>query len=391
MSRAWRLLAAGIVCALVARPAFAASGTRVVFTVDVESNESFRLPGQIDAVCKEGVACGLTEIVRMLGERRWSGTFFLDVFEHRPWGETAMRDIAVRLQDAGQDVELHTHPHWAYDTPRWAMHQYSVDEQTTIVGDGVRLLHAWTGRPVIAHRAGAYTADEGTLIALQRNGIRLDSSLLWQYPNSRLDTLGLLRNRPSWYGRVAEIPVTVYQREDRPRMFGTALGPTTLVRKIDPNWLIDADETRTAIDAVLAAKVPVLVVFLHSFSFMAAPNGGGPPLADRHAIDMFRVILDQVASHNLPIVTMRELAGEMTMAPSLEADVVPRVTVRVDLLRYFWRRAKGVGRVSLGVGLFIACACAGMLLVLARRRTLAERRASQADAMSRAWMGARSR
>ena len=149
MKAAWRLIAAGVVCALLAVPASAASGkTLVVFTVDVESNETFQLPDQLDAMCKDGSACGLMEIARLLEERGWSGTFFLNVFEHRQWGETTMRNLAVRLQAAGQDVALHTHPQWGYDPARSFMNQYSLDEQTAIVRDGVRLLQTWTGRPV---------------------------------------------------------------------------------------------------------------------------------------------------------------------------------------------------------------------------------------------------
>ena len=359
-------------CVLLSGPALtAAGGTQVVFTVDVESNETFPLPDQINAVCKDGSACGLMEIARMLEERGWPGTFFLDVYEHRQWGETVMRNIAVGLQGEGQDVALHTHPQWAYDPSRWAMYQYSLDEQTTIVRDGVRLLQAWTGRPVIAHRAGAYTANEDTLIALQRNGVLVDSSRFWKDPDSRLDGLGLPRNLPGVHARVTEIPVTVYQREDRPRILGAAVAPVTAVRKIDPNWFIDESEMRAAIDSVVASDIPVLVVFLHSFSFLAGQTKDGPPLADRHALDIFRSILDHVAMKHLRVVTMRDFA-QAEPAPLVsrdDKDVVPSVAVSVDLPRYVWRRAKATNGFSLrvGAGLGITLLVAGVVLVLARR------------------------
>jgi peptidoglycan/xylan/chitin deacetylase (PgdA/CDA1 family) len=380
MTLARRLVAAAAVCALLIGAPSAAAGTRVVFTVDAESNE-FRLVDQMNAVCADGSACGVMEIVRLLRERRWSGTFFLNVFEHRQWGETAMRDIAIRLQGAGQDVALHTHPQWGYDPSRRFMHQYGLEEQTTIVRDGVRLLEAWTGLPVVAHRAGAYAADERTLVALQRNGVRIDSSLWWQDPQNRFDALGLSRNLPSRYAGVVEIPVTAYQREDRPRYIGRVLGPVTAMSKIDPNWFTSAGEARDAIDGVLAANVPVLVVFLHSFSFMTAPSGGGPPVADRHALDMFRLIADQVASHRLPVVTMRDIAGDMPAVPAPELDVVPRVSVSVDFPHYAWHRTKQLDRVSLlMLGLGLASLCAAALLGLARRRSAAEGRTGQGGA-----------
>lgn len=356
------VLAGGV----LATPSLVWADTRVVFTVDVESNE-IRLPDQVNAVCADGAHCGLMEIARLLQERHWSGTFFLNVYEHKQWGERAMRDIAVGLQEADQDVALHTHPQWAYDPNRWAMFQYNLDDQTTIVRDGVRLLQAWTGRPVVAHRAGAYTADEHTLIALERNGVLLDSSLFWQYPNNRLDTTTLPRNVPGNYGRVREIPVTVYLREDRPGVLQTVFDPVTVVRKIDPNWFINEAEMRAAIDAAVASDLPVLVVFFHSFSFM----GGGAPgsrLADRHAIEMFHAMLDHVAQKHLKVVSMRDLADEdITRTEPAARDLVPRVTMNIGIPRYAWGRLKASRTSSRAVGAALTILLAGAALVVARR------------------------
>jgi peptidoglycan/xylan/chitin deacetylase (PgdA/CDA1 family) len=363
-----RTLIAMIVVSVLLAGRSASGDTRVVFTVDVESNETFGLPDQIDAVCKGGSACGLMEIARRLDERRWAGTFFLDVYEHRKWGQAAMRNIAVGLQAAGQDVALHTHPQWAYDPSRPSMYQYSLDEQTSIVRDGVRLLEAWTGRPVVAHRAGAYAADESTLIALERNGVLLDSSLFWKYPDNRLGALGLPRNLPAWHGHLAEVPVTVYLREERPTSLGAAFAPVTAVSKIDPNWFINENEVRAVIDAAVAADLPVLVVFLHSFSFMGDGTSHAP-LADRHSMDMFRAVLDHVASKNLAVVTMREIANR-GLAPPLprDKDVIPRVAVDVDLPHYAWRRVKVSRKTDLRLAAGLTVLFAAAMLFLARRR-----------------------
>jgi hypothetical protein len=356
----WVLLAGGV--------SRASAGTKVVFTVDVESNELFPLPDQVDAVCAGGSQCGLMEIVRALNSRGWAGTFFLDVYEQKRWGEPMMRDLAARLQSGGQDVALHTHPQWAYDPARWAMHDYTLDEQTTIIRDGVRLLQSWTGRPVVAHRTGAYAADAHTFEALERNGILLDSSEFWQHANTRLDDLGLPRNFPSQRGRLTEIPVTAYVREDRPALFGAFFAPVEAVRKIDPNWIVNDDEMRSAVDAVVGSGSPVLVVMLHSFSFMASHAEEGGPRADGHALSEFRAIVDYVAEKHLPVVTMRQLAGEPLDTPiATHADVVPRVPVSVDVSRYLWHRAKGSARTlvpAAGGAIFFAA----VLLVVVRHR-----------------------
>lgn len=325
--------------------------TRVLFTIDVESKGKLTLPQQVDTVCRDNVACGFMEIARMLKEQGWAGTFFVNVYEYRQWGENTMRDIVTKLQEAGQDVALHTHPQWAYDPSRWAMFQYNLDEQTTIIHDGMRLLEAWTGRPVVAHRAGAYTADQHTLEALERNGIRIDSSLFWGHQWSHLNGLGLPRNLPSAWDRLIQIPVTVYQREARPSLFGDFLSPVISIRKIDPNWFLNKDEVISAIDAVVKTDLPFLVVFLHSFSFIKdQKDNSSIALADQNSLDMFHTILNHIAEKRLQVVTMRDLTElEPSAAISPDRDVIPRVTIHVDLYHYFWYRLRTAGSGMLAI------------------------------------------
>src|SRR4029077_2703297 len=261
-----------------------------------------------------------------------AGTFFLNVYEQRSWGEAQMRQIVERLQAAGQDVGLHTHTRWAYDPTRSGMHQYSLEEQTAIVRDGARLLALWSGQPVVAHRAGDYAADERTLKALEANGLRVDSSLFWGQPQSHLTGLGLPRNLPSSWGKLLEIPVTVYERQERPRLFSGIAPALSSVRKIDVNWFVDEEEAKAAIDAVVEADMPFLVVFLHSFTILAGRTNGGVPLANRPAQSIFSAILDRIAEKRLRVVTMRDLAaGNNVISARRGADVVPVVDVQVSL------------------------------------------------------------
>jgi hypothetical protein len=84
-------------------------------------------------------------------------------------------------------------------------------------------------------------------------------------------------------------------------------------------------------------------------------------------MDMFRVILDYVARHDLPVTTMRALATARAPSSSRGGDVVPRVTVAVDFHRYVWQAVRRAGwPVSMfAAGCFIAMAA---LLALAWRR-----------------------
>lgn len=347
------------------------AGPAVLFTVDVESNEAFPLPRQIEAACNDGSRCGLMEIARLLKARGVAGTFFLNVYEYASWGQSAMQDIAVKLQLAGQDVALHTHPDATYDASRPFMYQYSVEEQTAIIRDGMQLLTAWTGRAVVAHRAGSYSADPHTLEALQRNGVRVDSSLFWGHPQCRLLGLGLPRNSPSSVGKVGEIPVTVYQREELPRFFGSIFAPVRSVRKIDANWFLDEEEARSALDAVIATDPPFVVVFLHSFSLMEGAGNDGMPSPDQRARDNLQAILDHLIEKHLQFVTMREIAESPTLvAATLDQDIVPRVAVQVGLHRYLWHRLRmaGAGVLIIGCVLLTFLAAVVMLIVLRWRR-----------------------
>jgi peptidoglycan/xylan/chitin deacetylase (PgdA/CDA1 family) len=361
------LRALQLISALLIAPAVAGA-PRVVYTIDVES-QALPLPEQVNAICTDGTACGLMEIARMLQQRGWAGTFFLNVYEHRRWGEPLMRDIAQDLQSLGQDVALHTHPQWAYDPARNAMFQYDLEEQTTIIRDGMRVLADWTGRPVVAHRAGDYSADTRTIDALQRNGIRIDSSLFFGHPRSRVATSGWPRNVPSLHGSVTEIPVTIYRRDEFPPLLNDVLAPVGTIRKIDADWFVDADEARAAIDAVADANIPIVVIFLHSFSLLHAPESAGLPVANRGARDNFRAILDRVRERNLEVLSMRDLAAmdEAVLVSPSAPDVIPTVKVQTGIHRYVWHRLRGATPGELTAWLTLTAILVATIILLAFR------------------------
>jgi hypothetical protein len=365
--------------ALIAAAGVLHAAPRILVTVDVESNGSFTLPQQLDARCSDGTSCGLSEVVGMLRERNAAGTFFLNVYEHPTWGKPAMRDIARTLEAQGQDVELHTHPETAYDPKRSEMYDYSVVEQTRIIAEGAALLSEWTGKPVVAHRAGDYSADRNTLLALASAGIRLDSSLFWGHPRSRLNELGLPHNLPSVSNGVTEIPVTVYERVEQPGFFSAVLPSASTVRKVDVDWFLSVAEAKAAFDALLAVDPPCIVVFLHSFSFMDKAPGSGPPVVDQRARAVFSALLDRIAERRLEMVTMRQIAGTDVASASLHRqDVVPRVTVQAETQRVLWHWLHGQPNRTWSALALLALAGAAAVLVLAaiRRRARHHRRAA---------------
>lgn len=340
----------------------------VIITIDVESRSGLPLPRQVDADCADGSPCGLTQIAHLLEERNLAGTFFLNVYEHAAWGEEVLRDIAIDLERRGHDVALHTHPQWAYDPDRSNMYDYSLEEQSGIIRNGRELLSKWTGLPVVAHRAGAYSANPDTLVALERNGIRLDSSWFLDHPNSRLADAGLLNNLPSRSGQVIEIPVTVYARQEHPRLLRGLAPALSSVRKLDPNWFMDETEALAAIDAALSTEAPYLIFFLHSYSLMTEDSTEDRMTHNPRAEAVFIAMLDHILTRGLEVTTFRRLSQvPIDFAPGTP-DQVPQVNTTAADWTYL---SHAVGRKTV---ILLSCGVALALVGMAYLRFHRHRR-----------------
>jgi len=359
-----------LVCAVALwLPMMVSSRPVVVFTFDVESEGELHMDSQLDPVCDGGTRCGVMEMARMLSARHLAGTFFVNPYEQAWIGTPAVRSVAAALDAAGQDVELHTHPESAYDPARHYMYEYSLDEQVEIVRAGAALLHEWTGKPVVAHRAGAYGADANTLVALARNGITWDSSAFWKHPNSRLDLLNRPRNLSwSWAG-VNELPVNVYERVDHARFLGIDFESQPVIRKVDVDWIVNPQEARDAIAGLIAADVPAIVVFAHSFSFIHGKTADGTFIPDHVSIELFQVILDEVAKQKLEVRTLRDFSARDSPSHSAAAaDPLPRIVVNAGLRRALTSVAKEHRAVALATAAALFAIAVFTATWLLRRR-----------------------
>jgi hypothetical protein len=151
-------------------------------------------------------------------------------------------------------------------------------------------------------------------------------------PHSQLGSLGLSDNVPGTALGVVEIPVTIYERVETPRGMNFLPGVAS-TRKLDVNWFRDANEAADAVDAVIASDPPFVVYFLHSFSLLV-PDGSVNPVADRHAIENFRVMLERAAAHGVTTKTFREVHGAGVPHSFDARGVVPQVPVAAPLPNY---------------------------------------------------------
>lgn len=144
-------------------------------------------------------------LIDALKNRKIAATFFADVCSipvSQQFGQLSYIDGFTRqlqyMDQSGQDVQLHIHPHWLtshWDGEKWAfsnegyrLHWFEKEGRISqIIADGVGFLND-TLKPIhpeyqcIAYRAGGFSLQPHHEIvkALYDNGIRVDSSVVPQ-------------------------------------------------------------------------------------------------------------------------------------------------------------------------------------------------------------------
>lgn len=225
---------------------------------------------------------GIGQIADICEAYNVKATFFLDVYEHSYYGKGALKEIATYLSDRGHDVQLHTHPAWYQDrrdsrkikqmkrqqscfpADRYWMNLNSLEDQIAILEHGKNLLEDWLGKPVIAHRAGAYALDLNTIYALKEVEILIDSSMYYGHPHSKVTwSKNLLVERQG----LLEIPLTVFRRSTKWDWGFYKQNKGMKYVKTDLNWC-NLDELKEFVRQGAKRGLPLLNLFLHSYSLI---------------------------------------------------------------------------------------------------------------------------
>jgi peptidoglycan/xylan/chitin deacetylase (PgdA/CDA1 family) len=241
---------------MAAAPNASAAPTLVMITVDVESYTKGTPDQQIWGKQPDGEH-GIRRMMDMLDRHGFKGTFYLNVYEAAKHGDGILAEVARTIHGRGHDLQLHTHPSpmFKFDT----MQNADVEQQVAVLSQGKDLIRQWTGKTVIAHRAGAFAANQDTLAACQRAGLAIDSSFS---PVSTLTDLSRqlpASNMPRVIDGVVELPLT-YIAQAR-------LGNWQSLRYLDIEGT-SYDEFVSAIRQFRDADFPVVNIVMHSFSFV---------------------------------------------------------------------------------------------------------------------------
>lgn len=236
--------------------------TYVFFTCDVESMGKGN-PGK-DIWGKSGNEYwGVTKIMDMLDKYNIKGTFFVNVYESAKFGDEALKNVCLEITRRKHDLGLHTHPQVMF--PKiYGMQNGTLAEQSEIIRTGKELIRKWTGKEVIAHRAGAYLSNHDTLKALSENGILFDSSTSYAYRRIQnlkhpISTINKIIITDSGQQKTIEIPVTIY-------------GEFKFMNFVDIR-VLDMESTslvefKEILKAAIKNDVKTVVIMSHSFSFI---------------------------------------------------------------------------------------------------------------------------
>lgn len=129
----------------------------------------------------------LPKVLEILARHQLTGVFFVEPLFAKRFGAQYLSKIVTLIKDAGQDVQLHLHPEWTDEIrpplieniahKRQHLSYYTHQEQTTLIGVGRQMLEDAGSGSITAFRAGSFGANLDTLVALEKNGILIDSSL----------------------------------------------------------------------------------------------------------------------------------------------------------------------------------------------------------------------
>ena len=207
----------------------------------------------------EPAGVGVAYKLEVFARHGLKACFFVDPMPALAFGIEPIQRMIEPVLNAGQEVQLHLHPHWIgadiddrTAAARFQLHEYSYAEQLDLIAKATDMLMAAGAPRPIAFRAGNYAANEDTLRALATLGFDYDSSHNGAEAGGH-SRIGLpSRLIAPVQDAVIEVPVTVI--EDRPDS----------LRTFQP-CALSAGEGVAALDHAVSENHAAVTIVSHSF------------------------------------------------------------------------------------------------------------------------------
>ncbi len=288
---------------------------QVFLTVDVEAH---RVIDEISGDTHDSLQCLLTAL-RTAG---LTATFFVDLCEVRTWGQPFMRRVCERILEAGQDLQLHAHPHHlTQDSSRWQLGEYDRAEQQQVLDFAWNEYVQVAGKPPAAFRAGGFGIDEHTFALLKERELALDCSVMYRWPGCKVaqEPIGV----PGHVHGIRELPMT-------PVVTLGTRGHAIRVSSIDFNWL-PLFVLKRILRRLRQQGAPTAVVLLHSSSMMVRVDAKN--FAYRETINRrFVQFLTFLKEESFEVTTIADAArtGDLwkQLSPRSVMDVEPNLFVQ---------------------------------------------------------------
>ena len=160
--------------------------TRVLLTIDTELTWGHYRRGaswqeNLDR-SYHAAGVGVPYQLERLRAHGLNACFFVDPMPALVYGLEPVRQMIAPILAAGQEVQLHLHSFWqsvaegVAEGANFELTCFDAEDQLDLLTEARDLLIEAGAPPPIAFRSGSYAADDSTMDALARLGIRYDSS-----------------------------------------------------------------------------------------------------------------------------------------------------------------------------------------------------------------------
>jgi peptidoglycan/xylan/chitin deacetylase (PgdA/CDA1 family) len=246
---------------------------------------------------------GTPLIMDILEAHGLRGVFFAEMFASAVVGDGPLAEAYQEISARGHDVQLHLHPVFHYyaglehgritpgqvPSPIDDIGTQPLDAQIGLIEAGGSIFERLLGKRPTAFRAGNYAASDTTLAALDKLGIRYDSSFNAAYRGTSCLISGPRSINSPWEtGSLWEVPVTV---------FTTGAGRLRGMKPLEIS-AVSFREIRKVLEQAERLAMGTVTMILHSFSLFKAADAQLSRLRpDRLVIHRLRRLCRFLAEH----------------------------------------------------------------------------------------------
>lgn len=298
---------------------------------------------------------GVPKIIEICDHYGAKGLFFVDIPEIWDMGYEKIREVILYIREKGHDVGVHIHPHHMPNETRQFLFDYSKQEQYEIIDACTKKYIEITGEMPKCFRAGKYGANRDTLDILNELGYMYDFSEFYSQKWCGINP-EIAYILPVRYKKLVEFPVTIFR--------SVRLG--SLFQRYDKLEATNnvSESIHVLEEYVKTANEELIVLFLHSFSFLYFLDTPDAPTLNEQALGRFEKTMKYI-SESKDYGFIRE--SQLDKIPIVDKDMPQNIITTKGLLRqfrYLYGRAYSIRKTNKKAKLLVTIIPSMLLLVI---------------------------